>query len=330
MISVRPPQAGKHEKGCRPLKYPVLLSEPISPIGIGILESAARVLIGPSPSDSDLMPLIVSADALLIRSTSLSRSVMEAGKTLKVIGRHGIGIDNIDVAAATSLGIQVVNAPGANTNAVAEHALRAIMHCAKNFNSAEKAPREGRFAVSASLPGLVQKMGYNTLELKAKTLGLVRFGRIARRLAELAHSLQMDIKAYDPLVDDGVFQAHAVRRMRTLEETIRETDFVLLHVSHMKETHHLVGETQLALMKKAAFLINTSRGGIVDEAALFRAQGKEHRGGGAGRLREGAAASGFALLRTRERDGGPPHGGHDGPGARQHGRGRLPGDPGGR
>ncbi|NLX31664.1 MAG: hypothetical protein GXY78_08005 [Deltaproteobacteria bacterium] len=118
--------------------------------------------------------------------------------------------------------------------------------------------------------------------------------------------------------------------MRTLEETIRETDFVLLHVSHMKETHHLVGETQLALMKKAAFLINTSRGGIVDEAALFRAQGKEHRGGGAGRLREGAAASGFALLRTRERDGGPPHGGHDGPGARQHGRGRLPGDPGGR
>lgn len=262
------------------MKYQVLLTEPISPVGIGILESAAKVLIAPSPSDSDLLPLIVSADALLIRSTNLSRSVMEAGKTLKVIGRHGIGIDNIDVAAATGLGIQVVNTPGANTNAVAEHALWAIMHCAKNFNRAEKALREGRFAVSGSLPGLVQKMGYSTLELKAKTLGLVGFGRIARRLAELAHSLQMDIKAYDPLVDDEAFQALAVRRVRTLEETIREADFVSLHVPHMKETHHLVGEKQLALMKKEAFLINTSRGGIVDEAALFRAL-KEKRIAGA-------------------------------------------------
>lgn len=252
------------------MKFQVLLTEPISPVGIGILETGAKVVTSPSPSDADLLPLVGSADALLIRSTNLSRTVMEAGKNLKVIGRHGIGIDNIDVTGATGLGIQVVNTPGANTNAVAEHALWAIMHCAKNFNRAEKALREGRFAVAGSLPGLVQKMGFSTLELKAKTLGLVGFGRIARRLAELARVLQMDIKAYDPLVGDDAFQSLAVRRVRTLEEAVREADFVSLHVPHMKETHHLVGEKQLALMKKEAFLINTSRGGIVDEAALIR------------------------------------------------------------
>ena len=123
------------------MKYQVLLTERISPVGIGILESTAEVVIAPSPSDADLLPLIGSADALLIRSTPLSQAVMNAGKNLKVIGRHGIGIDNIDVTAASRMGIQVVNTPGANTNAVAEHALWAIMHCAKNFNRAEKALR---------------------------------------------------------------------------------------------------------------------------------------------------------------------------------------------
>ncbi|HQL90705.1 MAG TPA: hydroxyacid dehydrogenase [Syntrophales bacterium] len=253
------------------MTYQVLLTERISPVGIGILESAAEIVIAPSPSDADLLPLVGSADALLIRSTPLSHAVMNAGKNLKVIGRHGIGIDNIDVDAATRLGIQVVNTPGANTNAVAEHALWAIMHCAKNFNRAEKALREGKFAVAGSLPGLVQKMGYSTLELKAKSLGLVGFGRIARRLAELARSFEMDIKAFDPLVGDEAFRELAVCRARSLEEAIRDADFVSLHVPHMKETHHLIGGKQLSLMKKEAFLINTSRGGVVDEAALLRA-----------------------------------------------------------
>ncbi|OPY87047.1 MAG: (S)-sulfolactate dehydrogenase [Syntrophaceae bacterium PtaU1.Bin231] len=253
------------------MKYQVLLTEPISPAGVGMLEKEVAVVIAPSPSDADLLPLVGKADALLIRSTTLSRAVMDAGINLKVIGRHGIGIDNIDMAAATRLGIQVVNTPGANTNAVAEHTLWAIMHCAKNFNRAEKALREGKFASAGSLPGLVQKMGYSTLELKAKGLGLVGFGRIARRLAELARGLQMDIKAFDPLVDDEAFQALAVRRVFSLEEAIRDADFVSLHVPHMKETHHLIGEKQLALMKRGAFLINTSRGGIVDEAALLHA-----------------------------------------------------------
>jgi D-3-phosphoglycerate dehydrogenase / 2-oxoglutarate reductase len=263
------------------LKFQVLLTEQISPVGIEMLEKAAKVVIAPSPSDADLLPLIGDADALLIRSTNLAIPVMEAGRKLKVIGRHGIGLDNIDIPAATGLGIQVVNTPGANTNAVAEHALWAMMHCAKNFNRAEQALREGKFSVAGSLPGLVQKFGYSTLELKAKTLGLVGFGRIARRLSELARCLQMDIKAYDPLVPDEAFKAFAVRRVRTVDEAIRDSDFVSLHVPYMKDTHHLIGARELALMKQEAFLLNTSRGGIVDEAALFRALLEERIAGAA-------------------------------------------------
>jgi len=263
------------------LKYQVLLTERISPVGIAMLESAANVVIAPSPSDADLQPLVGDADALIIRSTNLSNSIVEAGGKLKVVGRHGIGIDNIDVAAATRLGIQVVNTPGANTNAVAEHALWAMMHCAKNFNRAEKALRDGKFSVAGSLPGLVQKLGYSTLELKAKTLGLIGFGRIARRLAEFARCLQMDIKAFDPLVPDEAFQALGVRRVGTIFEGITDADFVSLHVPYMKETRHLIGEKQLSQMKKETFLINTSRGGIVDEAALYRALKEEKIAGAA-------------------------------------------------
>ena len=293
-----------------------------------MLEKAAKVVIAPSPSDADLLPLIADADALLIRSTNLTIPVMEAGRKLKVIGRHGIGLDNIDIPAATSLGIQVVNTPGANTNAVAEHALWAMMHCAKNFNRAEQALREGKFSVAGSLPGLVQKFGYSTLELKAKTLGLVGFGRIARRLSELARCLQMDIKAYDPLVTDDAFKAFAVRRVRTVDEAIRDSDFVSLHVPYMKDTHHLIGARELALMKQEAFLLNTSRGRHCRRGGPLQCfAGKENRRGGPGRLREGAAARGSALLRPRERDRDAAHGRHDGPGADQHGPRCLPGDP---
>lgn len=253
------------------MKFQVLLTERIAPVGIAMLERGAKVVVAPSPAEADLLPLIGDADAILIRSTNLTIPVMESGKKLKVVGRHGIGLDNIDLSAATRLGILVVNTPGANSNAVAEHTFWAMMHCAKGFNRADKAMREGRFVGAGSLPGLVQKLGFMNLELKAKTLGLIGFGRIARRVAEMARCFQMDVRAYDPLIPDDAFQALAVSRVRTVEEAIRDADFVSLHVPLMKETHHLVGERQLALMKKEAFLINTSRGGIVDEGALYGA-----------------------------------------------------------
>jgi D-3-phosphoglycerate dehydrogenase / 2-oxoglutarate reductase len=250
----------------------VLLTESISAQGIDLLKKKAEVRIAQSPLLTDLMPLIVDADALLIRSSQAGEELMKGGGKLKVIARHGIGVDNIDLDAATRLGIRVVNTPGANTNAVAEHALWAIMHCARNFNKAEKAFRRGDFCVPGSLPGLVQKFGYTTLEIRNKVLGLVGMGRIATRLAHMAGvGMGMRVKSYDPLVADDVFAAAGVERVRDLNSLLKEADFLSLHVPHLKETHHLIGAGELALMKPGACLINAARGGVVDEQALYRA-----------------------------------------------------------
>ena len=263
------------------MAFKVLLTERVSKVGMDMLAEKAEVVVAPSPADADLLPLIADADGMLIRSTDLGAAMLEAGKRLKVVGRHGIGVDSIDLKAATRLGIMVVNTPGANTNAVAEHALWAIMHCARNFNRVEAAFRAGKFCVAGSLPGLVQKMGFTTLELKGKTLGLVGMGRIARRLAEITGKcLQMQVRSYDPLVPDEAFASLGVQRARSLDETLIGADFVSLHVPHMPETHHLIGKRELALLKKSACLINSSRGGIVDEAALYEAL-KEKRIAGA-------------------------------------------------
>jgi D-3-phosphoglycerate dehydrogenase len=253
------------------MPFKVLLTESIAPEGTDLLRESVEVQVAPSPAMSDLIPLIGDADALLIRSSEVGENLMKIGKKLKVIGRHGIGLDNIDLSAASRLGIQVVNTPGANTNAVAEHAIWAILQCAKNFNRAEKAFREGKFCLSGSLPGLVHKLGFSTIELKGKTLGLIGFGRIARRLAEIARAFLMNVKSYDPLVPDDAFSSMGVRQAVSIDEAVRDADFVSLHVPYTRETHHIIGEREVALMKPQAYLINTSRGGVVDEDALCRA-----------------------------------------------------------
>ena len=254
------------------MSFKVLLTESISAQGIDLLKKRAKVRIAPSPLLTDLMPLIADADALLIRSSQAGEELMKGGGKLKVIARHGIGVDNIDLDAATRLGIRVVNTPGANTNAVAEHSLWAIMHCARNFNKVEKAFRRGDFCVPGSLPGLVQKFGYTTLEIRNKVLGLVGMGRIATRLAHMAGvGMGMRVKSYDPLVTDDVFAAAGVERVGDLASLLKDADFLSLHVPHLRETHHLIGAGELALMKPGACLINAARGGVVDEQALYQA-----------------------------------------------------------
>ena len=254
------------------MSFKVLLTESISAQGIDLLKKMAEVRIAPSPLMTDLMPLIADADALLIRSSQAGEELMKGGGKLKVIARHGIGVDNIDLDAATRLGIRVVNTPGANTNAVAEHSLWAIMHCARNFNKVEKAFRRGDFCVPGSLPGLVQKFGYTTLEIRNKVLGLVGMGRIATRLAHMAGvGMGMRVKSYDPLVADDVFAAVGAERVGDLASLLKDADFLSLHVPHLKETHHLIGAGELALMKPGACLINAARGGVVDEQALYQA-----------------------------------------------------------
>lgn len=264
------------------MPFKVLLTEAIAAEGMELLKKSVEVQIAPSPLLPDLLPLIGDADALLIRSSDAGEDLMKSGTKLKVIGRHGIGVDNIDLEAATRLGILVLNTPDANTNAVAEHALWAILHCARHFNRVEIAFRRGDFCVSGSLPGLCQLLGHTTMELKNKVLGLVGMGRIARRLAAMAiNGLDMQVKAFDPWVPDEVFAALGVKRVFSLDSSLIDSDFVSIHIPHLKETHHLIGKEKLALMKPGAFLINAARGGVIDEQALYEALVQQRLAGAA-------------------------------------------------
>ncbi len=254
------------------MSFKVLLTESISAQGIDFLKKRTDVRIAPSTSFSDIVPLIADADAMLIRSSQADEELIKTGKKLKVIAKHGSGVDNIDLGAATRLGIMVVNAPEANTNAVAEHSLWAIMHCARNFNKVQKAFRRGDFKSPGSLPGLVQKLGHTTIEIKNKVLGLVGMGRISTRLAHMAGGgMKMQVMAYDPMVADDIFEAAGVKKVSNLEFLLKAADFISLHVPYLKETHNLIGAKELAQMKPGAYLINAARGGVVDEQALYQA-----------------------------------------------------------
>jgi len=253
------------------MSFKVLLTEPISAQGIDLLKKRYEVRIAPSTLLSDLLPLIADADAMLIRSSQADEELIKTGKKLKVIARHGIGVDNIDLGTATRLGIMVVNTPDANTNAVAEHSLWAIMHCARNFNKVENAFRRGDFRGPGSLPGLVQKLGYTTLEIRNKVLGLVGMGRIATRLAHMTGvGMKMRVMSYDPLLADDVFEAAGVKKVGKLTSLLKAADFLSLHVPYVKETHNLIGAEELAQMKPGAYLINAARGGVVNEQALYQ------------------------------------------------------------
>lgn len=253
------------------MKYKVLLAEVIASEGVEILKKKCNVIIAPNLKMVDLAPLIANVDALLIRNSEVSEDLMKKGKNLKVIARHGVGIEKIDLSAATRLGIQVINTPDANTNAVAEHALWSILTCARNFNKAERAFRQGDFCIPASLPTVVQNMGYTTIEIHNKILGLVGMGRIALRLAHMARvGMRMRIIGYDPFVSEDVFVNAGVERFNKLHMMLKKVDFLSLHLPHSQDTHHMISETELALMKPSAYLINVARGGIVDERALYK------------------------------------------------------------
>jgi phosphoglycerate dehydrogenase-like enzyme len=214
----------------------------------------------------DWLAEVGAADVLIVRGTYVRRDALEAAKRLRGVVTTGVGIEKVDVAAATDLGIVVANSPG-NYIAVAEATLLLMAAVCKHLPAWVEAARAGRQHAS-TLHGV---------ELYGKTLGLVGFGRIGKWVARLAKAYGMTVLAADPYVKD----AEGLAEMVPLEELLRRSDFVSLHPVLTPETHHMIGAEQLALMKNTAYLVNTSRGGVVDEAALTRAL-REGRIAGAG------------------------------------------------
>ncbi len=213
-------------------------------------------------ADGDLAEMIGGYDALIVRSaTKVTRELIERAERLKVIGRAGVGVDNVDLDAATERGIIVANAPQSTVISAAEHTIGLLLALSRNIPQAHAALKEGRW----------ERSRYGGLELAGKTLGLVGFGRIGQQVARRASGLEMRVLAYDPHVAPDRFRALGVERAGSLDEVLAEADFLSLHVSLTSETRGMIGADALAKAKQGVRLVNAARGELIDEAALAEA-----------------------------------------------------------
>jgi D-3-phosphoglycerate dehydrogenase len=236
----------------------ILVTETIAEEGLAALRAAAQVDVKTDLDKARLVELLPEYDALVVRSaTKVTAEVLQAGARLRVVGRAGTGVDNIDVEAATQHGIIVVNAPAANSVAAAELTVAFIMALARRLPQAHASLQGGKWERS-------KFMGF---EVRGKTLGLVGLGRIGTEVARRARGLEMSILAYDPVVSTDRADQLGVT-LATLEDVLAQSDFVSVHVPLIDSTRHLINAARLAQMKPTAYLVNAARGGIVDEAAL--------------------------------------------------------------
>ena len=216
---------------------------------------------------------IVDADAVVVRTAVIDRPVIDAGRRLAIISRHGVGYDAVDIGAAAERSIPVTITPLANSISVAEHAMFMLLALAKNARGNDAAVREDRFERA--------KVAIKRLELEGRNLLIVGFGRIGSRVAPRAIAFGMRVHAYDPYVDPGVMEAAGCTVVDDLRGALPRMDAVTVHTPLNHETRGIIGEEALALMKPTAFVVNTARGGVVAEDALIAAL-EAKRIGGAG------------------------------------------------
>ena len=240
----------------------ILVTEPLSEAGIDLLRKHFQVDVREDLARGDLAAEIGPYDALVIRSaTRVTAQVLEAATRLKVVARAGIGVDNVDVDAATRRGVMVVNAPRSNTISAAEHTMALLLAQARNVAPANAELHAGRW----------DRERWQGVELEGKTLGLVGLGRVGTLVAQRAASFGMRVIAFDPYVSAERAKELGVDLMPTLESLLVQSDFVSIHLPGSPETAGLIGAHQVAMLKPGARLVNTSRGGIVDEDALAKA-----------------------------------------------------------
>lgn len=240
----------------------VLLSQKIHNDAIRFLKDKGfAVEIAPSSEDEVVRKYAGDADAIIVRTaTKLSRDTIFSAKKLKVIARTGAGVDNVDVQAASERNIPVCNAPEANIESVAEHTMAVILALSKYLVKLDSAVRENNFAIRNS---------YLPVDLQGKTIGLIGFGKIGKKVAEKCHNcFDMKIVFFDPYLSNEDSIGFPYDRAKSLEEVVLISDFVSIHVPYTDKNHHVIDKGILGKMKSSAFLINTSRGGVVDESAL--------------------------------------------------------------
>jgi D-3-phosphoglycerate dehydrogenase len=239
----------------------VLVSDPLAQDGIDVLSKELEVDVKTKLSENELVDIIGDYDALVVRSgTKVTSCVIEAGTRLQVIGRAGVGVDNIDVGRATERGILVVNAPDGNSIAAAEHAIALMFAMARNVPQANASLSSGKW----------ERKKFMGVETTGKTLGVVGMGRIGQHVARRARGLEMRVVAYDPYISSDLAVKMGVETCE-LDELLAQADFITIHVPKAPSTIGMIGEREFELMKPTARLINCARGGIVDEEALVKA-----------------------------------------------------------
>ncbi|MFH1140370.1 MAG: phosphoglycerate dehydrogenase [Chloroflexota bacterium] len=249
----------------------ILVSDPIAREGMEVLSQRHQVDLRPGLSKDELKRILPDYDALVVRSeTRVTADVIEAGTKLQVIGRAGVGVDNIDLEAATRRGIAVVNAPTGNTLAAAEHTMALLLALARHIPQANASLRLGEWKRSA----------FVGVELRGKVLGIVGLGRVGSEVARRAASFNMRLLGYDPYISPDYARNLGVE-LASLEDVFRRSDFITLHTPLSDNTRGLVGQRELQMMKPGVRLVNASRGGIIDEDALFKALEDGHVAGAA-------------------------------------------------
>jgi D-3-phosphoglycerate dehydrogenase len=242
----------------------VLLSEAIHESGIRLLENEAEVIICPEPTEEAIGSLINDADGLIIRTAGkVTREMIKQAGRLKVISRTGGGLNNIDIEAATDCNIVVCGVKGPQDRMVAEHTLALMGALTKQFFYLDAQVRKGNFA---------SRKEYRPAGLSGKRIGLIGLGRIGRIVADIcARAFQMEVWAYDPFVTPETLGSEDIVLKDDMAAVIRTADFLSLHVPLTEDTAGLLGSAEFELMKPDAFIINTSRGEVVQEAALVDA-----------------------------------------------------------
>jgi D-3-phosphoglycerate dehydrogenase / 2-oxoglutarate reductase len=251
----------------------ILVPDNLDKAGLNMLSVAqdVRVHAAAKMSRDEVMAAIPDVDALIIRSaTTVDRAMLQAASKLRIVGRAGVGVDNVDLVAAAELGVVVMNAPDGNTIATAELAMGLMLALARHIPAAQISMQEGKW----------EKKAFMGVELRGKTLGVVGFGRVGRAVAKRAAAFEMRVIAYDPFVS-GEAGAAAGAQMVELDQLYAESDFISLHAVATKENIGMINATNIAKMKRGVRIINDSRGALIDEAELAEAVKSGHVAGAA-------------------------------------------------
>ena len=245
------------------MTHRVLVTDAVALSGLGPLvgNDAFEIVSVDDSSSQEFVSALGSAEALIVRSaTKVTREMISMAPHLKAIGRAGVGVDNVDIPAASQMGIAVFNAPGGNTTAAAEMTMALLISVARKIPAAEASLRSGNW----------DRAAFKGVELRGKTLGLIGAGRIGGEVGIRCRAFEMDVIAYDPYLSPTRADELGIE-MVGFEEVIGRGDFITIHVPLTDETKGIIGPDALNQMRPTAFVVNASRGGVVDEAALAKA-----------------------------------------------------------